>query len=94
MKLDLKIKQVKSVTKRNIFGEAVTYSEFYAVYFKMFGFLKVYLWVNPSLYAWDYDGVIEVKFRPLEYATTYTEKSEAQALIDDIYKNPNKYVRA
>ena len=101
--MKLYIRHIKTVVKRNIYGEPVSYDESWVVYKKVWWLFKRYLAVNRyngngevntdgEKMSWCYTINAFVRFTNLSKATWYGNETFAENLIKDIYDNPNKYI--
>ena len=96
--MKFKITKHREVKTTNIFGKPADINEYYTID-------RVILWLfHFSLEFRRSDNVIGmlpitknviyVRYRPSDYATQFTFKEDAEAVLNDIYSNPNKYIRS
>jgi len=79
-------------TKTNINGKFISCVCSYYVYRKVFfGLFKVYLQILP--YEWKHTKEVVVKYTSKEYARVFSTEKEAKQLIEEMQKNPDKFVR-
>lgn len=87
----MKLKTLKVVsTQKNVLGERFVDRTYYVIYRTLFfGLFRRYLHLHYSPFT---DGTIWVSwFSSLDYASTFSTQSKAEAVIRDIEAHPNKY---
>ena len=87
----MKLKTLKVVrTQKNVFGERFVDCTYYVIYRTLFfGLFRRYLHLHNLRYIGG--GIWVSWFSSLDYASTFSTLSEADAVIKDIEANPNKY---
>lgn len=87
----MKLKTLKVVsTQKNVFGERYVNCTYYVICRTLFfGLFRRYLRLYDLHFT---DGARWVSwFSSLDYASTFSTQSEAEAVIRNIEANPNKY---
>ncbi len=88
--MKLRITKHTDVRATNIFGKAVVVKTHYTIDRVVLGIFRLpieFSTVSP-------DALIYVKYTSSYYATWFSTKEAAQGVLDDIYKNPDKYLRS
>ena len=96
--MKFKVTKHKEVKTTNIFGKPADIEVYYTID-------RVILWLfHFSLEFRRSDrGIgmfpipketIYIRYRPSDYATQFTFKEDAEAVLNDIYSEPNKYIRS
>ena len=96
--MKFKITKHREVKTTNIFGKPADINEYYTID-------RVVLWLfHLSLEFRRSDngiGMIPisdvrmmVRYKPSRFATQFSFKEDAEAVLNDIYSNPNKYIRS
>ena len=97
--MKLIISKHKKVTKESFFGGVVEEKVWYTIDRVIFYFFKMSL----DFYRYDRgigmipppsEELVEVRYRPEEYAYMFDTYEDAKTVLDDMYNNPNKYVKA
>jgi hypothetical protein len=87
------IKKETLVEKTNINGKVLFVNESWKVYRKMlFGLLRVYIEIRQYR-DWQNSQEVRVEYTRKGKATSFGTKDEAESLIADILRNPDKFVR-
>ena len=88
----LGIKKNRRVTMTNIEGKVLQETVEWNVYRSLFfGLVKLYLRISPSV-LWKDSARVYVSYDERLLASSFT-KEEAEELVKDIKRNPDKYVR-
>lgn len=95
--MKFKISKHKEVRNTNIFGKPVDVDVYYTIDNVILGIFHFSLEFSRSDNGIGIfpitKNTIYVRCKPSDYATHFTFKEDAEAVLNDMYKNPNKYIR-
>ena len=95
--MKFKILKHKEVRNTNIFGKPVDVDVYYTIDRVILGIFHFSLEFSRSdrgigMIPIPKDSVT-VRYKPSRFATQFSFKEDAEAVVNDIYNNPNKYIR-
>lgn len=95
--MKFKISKHKEVRNTNIFGKPVDVDVYYTIDRVILGIFHFSLEFSRSDNGIGVmpisDVRMMVRYKPSRFATQFSLKEEAEAVLSDMYKNPNKYIR-
>lgn len=95
--MKFKISKHKEIRNTNIFGKPVDVDIYYTIDRVILGIFHFSLEFRRSDNGIGMmpisDVRMMVRYKPSRFATQFTFKEDAEAVLSDMYKNPNKYIR-
>lgn len=96
--MKFKITKHEEIKSTNIFGKPADIEVYYTidrVILWLFHFSLEFRRSDRGIGMFPIlEGTIYVRYRPSDYATRFTFKEDAEAVLKDICNNPNKYIRS
>lgn len=93
MKLKLKIERTTEIKATNILGKVVVRAEQYRIYRPLFFGLRLYLDFTRLRTTSNGDVIYSVKYTNHMNASIFVTKEAAEMRIQDIFEQPDKYLR-